>query len=70
MAPDALQEHTSNAGSFNSLWVADRIDLLLAPDIRFVVVDTIYDDFTSNMSYPKDREVKRRAQSNAVSSPV
>ena len=47
-----------DAGPFNSLWVADRLDLLLALDMRLVVVDAVYDELTSNLSYPKDRAVK------------
>jgi hypothetical protein len=38
--------------------VADRLDLLLALDMRLVVVDAIYDELTSDLSYPKDRAVK------------
>jgi predicted nucleic acid-binding protein len=47
-----------DAGPFNSLWVADRLDLLLALDMRLVVVDAVYDELTSDLSYPKDRDVK------------
>ena len=47
-----------DAGPFNSLWVADRLDLLLALDMRLVVVDAIYDELTSDTSYPKDKDVK------------
>ena len=47
-----------DAGPFNSLWVADRLDLLLALDMRLVVVDAVYDELTSDTSYPKDRDVK------------
>jgi hypothetical protein len=47
-----------DAGPFNSLWVADRLDLLLAIDMRLVVVDAVYDELTSDLSYPKDRAVK------------
>lgn len=48
----------SDAGPFNSLWVADRLDLLLALDMKLVVVDAVYDELTSDVSYPKDRDVK------------
>jgi predicted nucleic acid-binding protein len=48
-----------DAGPINSLWVADRLDLLLALDMRLVVVDAVYDELTSDLSYPKDIEVKR-----------
>ena len=41
-----------DAGPFNSLWVADRLDLLLALDMRLVVVDAVYDELTSDLSYP------------------
>ncbi|ABD86294.1 hypothetical protein [Rhodopseudomonas palustris] len=47
-----------DAGPFNSLWVADRLDLLLALEMRLVVVDAVYDELTSDTSYPKDRDVK------------
>jgi predicted nucleic acid-binding protein len=47
-----------DAGPFNSLWVADRLDLLLALDMRLVVMDAVYDELTSDISYPKDRDVK------------
>ena len=47
-----------DARPFNSLWVADRLDLLLALDMRLVVVDAVYDELTSDLSYPKDRAVK------------
>jgi predicted nucleic acid-binding protein len=47
-----------DAGPLNSLWVADRLDLLLALDMRLVVVDAVYDEVTSDLAYPKDRAVK------------
>lgn len=47
-----------DAGPFNSLWVADRLDLLLVLDMRLIVVDAVYDEVTSDLSYPKDRDVK------------
>lgn len=47
-----------DAGPVNSLWVADRLDLLLALDMKIVVVDAVYDELTSDPSYLKDREVK------------
>ena len=53
-----------DAGPFNSLWVADRLDLLLALDMRLVVVDAVYDELTSDLSYPKDRAVKAFIDSN------
>lgn len=47
-----------DAGPLNSLWVADRLDLLLILDMQLVVVDAVYDELTSDLSYPKDRDVK------------
>jgi hypothetical protein len=47
-----------DAGPFNSLWVADELDLLLRLDMPIVVVDAVYDELTSDLSYPKDRDVK------------
>lgn len=46
------------AGPINSLWVADRLDLLLELDMRVVIVDAVYDDLTSDLSYLKDTDVK------------
>lgn len=48
----------ADAGPFNSLWVAGRLDLLLSLDMAIVVVDAVYDELTSDPSYLKDREVK------------
>lgn len=47
-----------DAGPFNSLWVADRLDLLLALEMPLVVVDAVYDEMTSDLNYPKDLAVK------------
>ncbi|PYE96622.1 putative nucleic acid-binding protein [Rhizobium sp. PP-F2F-G38] len=47
-----------DTGPINSLWVADRLDLLLELDMRIVVVDAVYDELTSDFSYLKDAEVK------------
>ncbi|MBB4054081.1 putative nucleic acid-binding protein [Devosia subaequoris] len=47
-----------DAGPFNSLWVADRLDLLLKLEMKLVVVDAVYDELTSDLDYPKDRAVK------------
>lgn len=47
-----------DSGPFNSLWVADQLDLLLRLDMRLIVVDAVYDEVTSDPSYPKDRDVK------------
>jgi hypothetical protein len=47
-----------DAGPFNSLWVADKLDLLLTLEMPVVVVDAVYDELTSDLSYPKDRAVK------------
>lgn len=56
-----------DAGPFNSLWVADRLDLLLALNMRLVVVDAVYDELTSDLSYPKDRAVKEFIDGNRPS---
>jgi hypothetical protein len=53
-----------DAGPFNSLWVADRLDILLALEMRLVVVDAVYDELTSDPSYPKDRDVKAFIDAN------
>lgn len=55
----------SDAGPFNSLWVADRLDLLLALEMPIVVVDAVYDEMTSDTSYPKDRDVKAFIDANS-----
>ncbi|OLP62264.1 hypothetical protein BJF93_18790 [Xaviernesmea oryzae] len=47
-----------DAGPINSLWVADRLDLFLKLDMRIIIVDAVYDELTSDMTYLKDREVK------------
>lgn len=54
----------ADAGPFNSLWVAGRLDLLLSLDMRVVVVDAVYDELTSDPAYLKDREVKAFIDSN------
>ena len=54
----------SDAGPFNSLWVAGRLDLLLSLDMRIVVVDAVYDELTSDLTYLKDREVKALIDGN------
>jgi len=53
-----------DAGPLNSLWVADRLDLLLALDMRLAVVDAVYDEATSDLSYPRDRAVKAFIDAN------
>jgi uncharacterized protein YjiK len=53
-----------DAGPFNSLWVADRLDLLLALDMRLVIVDAVYDELTSDLTYAKDRDVKAFIDTN------
>ena len=53
-----------DAGPLNSLWVADRLDLLLRLDMPIVVVDAVYDEVTSNPAYPKDAAVKAFIDSN------
>lgn len=54
-----------DAGPFNSLWVADRLDLLLKLEMKIVVVDVVYDDLTSDLAYQKDREVKAFVDNNS-----
>lgn len=54
-----------DAGPINSLWVADRLDLLLKLDMRIVVVDAVYDELTSDLSYLKDAEVKEFIDGNS-----
>jgi hypothetical protein len=53
-----------DAGPFNSLWVADELSLLLSLDMRIIVVDAVYDEMTSDTSYPKDKAVKQFIDSN------
>lgn len=53
-----------DAGPFNSLWVADRLDLLLILDMKLVVVDAVYDELTHDLAYPKDRAVKQFIDEN------
>ena len=53
-----------DAGPLNSLWVADRLDLLLTLKMTVIVVDAVYDEATSDLSYPKDRAVKAFIDSN------
>ncbi|MCQ8781997.1 hypothetical protein [Mangrovibrevibacter kandeliae] len=48
----------ADAGPLNSLWVAGRLDLLLALSMPVVIVDAVYDEVTSDPRYLKDREVK------------
>lgn len=47
-----------DSGPLNSLWVADQLPLLLALEMPLVVVDAVYDELTSDLSYLKDRNVK------------
>lgn len=54
-----------DAGPFNSLWVAGRLDLLLSLDMPVVVVDAVYDEMTGDPEgYLKDREVKQFIDGN------
>ena len=53
-----------DAGPLNSLWVADRLDLLLRLEMPIVVVDAVYDEVTGDPAYPKDAEVKAFIDSN------
>jgi predicted nucleic acid-binding protein len=53
-----------DAGPINSLWVADQLSLLLKMDMKIVVVDAVYDEMTSDESYPKDKAVKEFIDGN------
>ena len=53
-----------DAGPLDSLWVADRLDLLLRLDMPIVIVDAVYDEVTSDPGYPKDAAVKKFIESN------
>jgi predicted nucleic acid-binding protein len=53
-----------DAGPINSLWVADQLSLLLKLDMKIVVVDAVYDEMTSDESYPKDKAVKEFIDGN------
>ncbi len=53
-----------DAGPLNSLWVANRLDLLLRLDMPIAVVDAVYDEVTSDPNYRKDSEVKAFIDSN------
>ena len=53
-----------DAGPLNSLWVADRLDLLLRLDMPIVVVDAVYDEVTSDLHYPRDAAVKEFVEAN------
>ena len=53
-----------DAGPINSLWVADQLQLLLKLEMQIVVVDAVYDEMTSNMSYQKDHDVKNFIDGN------
>jgi len=53
-----------DAGPFNSLWVADQLGLLLKLEMKIVVVDAVYDEMTSDASYPKDKAVKEFIDAN------
>lgn len=47
-----------DTGPFNSLWVADELELLLKLDMPIVVVDAVHDELTSDPEHHlKDREV-------------
>ncbi len=53
-----------DAGPLNSLWVADALPVLLTLDMPLVVVDAVYDEVTSDPSFPKDRAVKEFVDRN------
>lgn len=54
-----------DAGPLDSLWVADRLDLLLSLEMPIVVVDAVYDEVTSDLGFPKDAAVKEFIDSNS-----
>jgi hypothetical protein len=47
-----------DAGPINSLWVAGELDLIKTIGLPVVIVDEVYFELTSDLSYPKDRDVK------------
>lgn len=47
-----------DAGPVNSLWVADRLDLILSVRLPVIMLDAIYDELTSDTAYQKDHDVK------------
>lgn len=47
-----------DAGPVNSLWVADRLDLILSVHLPVIMLDAIYDELTSDTAYQKDHDVK------------
>ena len=53
-----------DAGPLNSLWVADRLELLLRLEMPIVVVDAVYDEVTGDTRYAKDAQVKAFIDSN------
>lgn len=54
-----------DAGPFNSLWVAGQLSLLLALEMRIIIIDAVYDEMTSDPdNYPKDREIKEFIENN------
>jgi hypothetical protein len=54
----------ADAGPFNSLWVADQLSLIISLDMPILVVDAVYDELTSDLSYTKDRQVKSFIDAN------
>jgi hypothetical protein len=54
-----------DAGPFNSLWVADELDLLLKLDMPIVIVDAVYAEMTIDPdNYQKDRDVAAFVEGN------
>ena len=47
-----------DASPLNSLWVIDRLDLLLHLDMPIVMVDAVYAELTSDLDFQKDRDMK------------
>jgi len=47
-----------DAGPINSLWVADQLPLLLALEMKIVMLDSVYDELVSEPdTYMKDKDV-------------
>ena len=54
-----------DAGPINSLWVADKLSLLLKLDMLIVVVDAVFDELTRDpANWPKDKAVKEFIEGN------
>ena len=47
-----------DAGPLISLWVADRLDVLLLLNMPIIVVDAVFDEVTGDTSYQQDADIK------------